>query len=319
MAILTHLSLDDAQRIGALFGLDVASAEGLLAGSVNSNYRLTLADGEPVFLRVYEEQTKAAAATEARMLEHLARGGVQTPRPLVRTDGSRSAEHQGKPVAIFPWIEGQSVCLKLVTPSIARRVGEALARVHVAGESFEGAPLSRFSREALEARLEGLPWATLSPDVHAAAAEVLKRIQSAPPRAPASLGVIHGDLFRDNVLWVGDEISALLDFESACRGSAAFDLAVTLLAWCYADDLDPTLARALARGYTEARPLRDDERDHLFNEASFAALRFAATRITDFELRPRGLSGYRSYRRFLDRLRTLERLGPDGLLTLLGI
>ncbi|AUX19998.1 serine kinase [Sorangium cellulosum] len=342
MAILTPLSLADARRVGALYGLEIADVRGLLAGSVNSNYALTLADGRGrVFLRVYEEQRHEAAAREARMLEHLAAGGVATPQPLRRRDGASEAdgaafiaEHAGKPVALFPWVAGDSLCQARVTPDAARRVGSALARVHLVGASFEGANASRFDLDNLDQRLRGLralrhagadaasPAAAFTPEVAAAVDELalrLERIRAAAPRAPGPQTLIHGDLFRDNVLWQDGEISALLDFESASRGSAAFDLAVTMLAWCFGDDLDPALAAALAAGYTSVRPLSPEERDRLFHESVVAALRFSITRITDFELRPKGSGVYKDFRRFLARQRTLERLGPGGLRALLRL
>ncbi|WP_437861567.1 homoserine kinase [Sorangium sp. So ce363] len=342
MAILTPLSLADARRIGALYGLEIADVRGLLAGSVNSNFALALADGRgQVFLRVYEEQQLGAASREARMLEHLAAGGVATPQPLRRRDAASGsegaafvAEHAGKPVALFPWVAGASLCQARVTPDATRRVGAALARVHLVGASFEGANTSRFDLDSLDQRLRGLrspagakstapaPAPALPPDVAAAVDELtgrLERIRAAAPRTPGPQTLIHGDLFRDNVLWEAGEISALLDFESASRGSAAFDLAVTMLAWCFGDDLDPDLVAALAAGYTAVRPLSTEERDRLFHESVIAALRFSITRITDFELRPKGSGVYKDFRRFLARQRTLERLGPEGLLALLGV
>jgi len=319
MATLTPLALEHAQAIGSLFGMDVVSTNGIQAGSVNSNYKLELAGGGLVFLRIYEEQRAETASLEARMLEHLSTRGVPTPRPIERKDGALLAEHQGKPVILFPWVDGETLCQRLVTPERMSRVGEALAQVHVAGASYEGAPASRFSEADLEARLESLPWSTLDAELRGAATELRRRLRERPPRAPESLRVIHADLFRDNVLWQDDAIAALLDFESASRGSAAFDLGVTLLAWCFTDDLDRDLARALMRGYCGVRPLDDEDRAHLFSEASFAALRFAITRITDFELRPRGSGVYKDYRRFLGRGRALDRLGPEGLLTFLGL
>ncbi|WP_437968341.1 homoserine kinase [Sorangium sp. So ce260] len=347
MAILTPLSLADARRIGALYGLEIADVRGLLAGSVNSNFALTLADGGgQVFLRVYEEQQLPAASREARMLEHLAAGGVATPQPLRRRDGASGAggaafiaEHAGKPVALFPWVAGESVCQARVTPAATRRVGAALARVHLVGASFEGANTSRFDLDSLDQRLQGLRASgrgagadpakaagplppTLPPEVAAAVDELtarLQRIRDAAPRTSGPETLIHGDLFRDNVLWQDGEISALLDFESASRGSAAFDLAVTMLAWCFGDDLDPDLAAALAAGYVSVRPLSTDERGRLFHESLVAALRFSITRITDFELRPKGSGVYKDFRRFLARQRTLERLGPEGLLALLRV
>jgi homoserine kinase type II len=342
VAVLTPLPLDDAKRIGSLYGLNVASARGLLAGSVNSNFEVTLTSGERVFLRLYEEQTSATAASEALLVHHLAKRGVPAAAPLARADRSDAAmrdgsaflgEHRGKPVALFTWVDGEILCQKRVTPDATRRVGQALARVHLEGASFEGLPVSRFNASGLERRLRSIDPAKLTGEIARDVADLLQRLEHTRSRAPEptqasalettpavpAVTVVHGDLFRDNVLFRDGAIVALLDFESAARGSAAFDISVTMLAWCYGDTLDPALCRALADGYTDVRPLTIEERRALFDEACFAAIRFTATRITDYELRPRGSSGYRDYRRFLARLAAIEALGEGGLLTLLGL
>jgi homoserine kinase type II len=325
MAFFTPLSLGDAKRIGERYGLNVEAVRGIPEGSVNSNYEIRTAGGGRVFLRIFEEQALESAAREARMLDHLAARGVPTPKPLARIDEPGFVcSLAEKPVAIFPWIEGEALCSKRVTADAAFRVGDALARVHLAGADLDGAPLSRFRPANLEARIASIPQAAaaqsdeLASTLHelsAKLAQVSRVSRSDPPRR----GVIHGDLFRDNVIWRGPAIAALLDFESASRGSPVFDLSVTLLAWCYGDDLSAELCRALVEGYQEIRPLSPAERGELFHEARFAAIRFSITRITDYELRPRGRGVFKDYRRFLARLRAIEALGEAGLLTHLGL
>lgn len=323
MAVLTPLSLDDARRLGARYGLEVTAVGGIPAGSVNSNFALTLASGERVFLRLYEEQDARSAAGEAALLAHLAAQGVPTPRPLAfpADPASFIAEQAGKPVAVFPWIQGDSLCQARVTAEAARKVGEALGRVHAAGASFSEAPPSRFGPAQLEARLARLRSMTLEPAIAAVVARLAERLAPFQARVPAPRvsGLCHGDLFRDNVLWEDGSITALLDFESASRESYPFDLMVTLLAWCFGSELDRALCRALIAGYRAARPLPDEEIALLHPEGSFAALRFTVTRLTDFELRPRGQGVFKDYRRFLARADTLDALGPAGLPTFLGL
>lgn len=321
MALLTPLPLDAARRLGERYGLHVVSVTPILAGSVNSNFELALAHGGRAFLRIYEEQDVGAARREALLVAHLAARGVPTPKPTPRVDGDACAfiaEHAGKPVAVFPWCEGAALCQRQVDQGRAHAVGAALARVHVAGASFEGASASRFDASELARRLDGLAAVTLSHELRAAVDQLARQLPAlaARPAAP-ELGVIHGDLFRDNVLWQEGAIAALLDFESASRGSAAFDLAVTMLSWCFGDGFDERLACAMAIGYASVRPLDAAERRAFFDEARFAALRFAITRITDFELRPPGTGIHKDYRRFVARLDALERLGPDRLDALL--
>src|SRR5687768_6934894 len=121
MAVLTAFDLDDARALGALFGLDVARVTGIPAGSVNSNFRLDLVNGQRLFLRIYEEQGMEAAEREARLLAALAGAGVPTPAPLPRL-----AEHHGKPVAVFPWRDGGMICQASVTPAHVEALGRAL-------------------------------------------------------------------------------------------------------------------------------------------------------------------------------------------------
>jgi homoserine kinase type II len=319
MAVLTPLPLESARALAARFGLDVTHVHGILAGSVNSNFELSLARGGRVFLRVYEEQNLLSAVGEARLLDHLAAHGVPTPRPLAASDGSFLIEHAGKPVALFPWVEGEALCQARVEPEHARRVGEALARVHLAGMSFEGAPTSRFRVDDLFVRLEEIEGAERSAEIADAARMLRRGLERHLERPPApEVPLVHGDLFRDNVLWDGASVAALLDFESASRGGAAFDLMVTVLAWCFGDRLEFPLARALVVGYAAVRSL-GEERAHLHDAAVFAALRFSITRITDFELRPRGAGVYKDFRRFVARLRAVEEIGASAWPSALGV
>jgi homoserine kinase type II len=131
-------------------------------------------------------------------------------------------------------------------------------------------------------------------------------------------GLIHGDLFRDNVLWLDDgRISALLDFESASDGALAYDLMVTILAWSFKDTLDVAIARSIAEGYESVRALTAPERRGLLAEGAIAATRFTVTRLTDDALRAletgRPPRADKDYRRFLRRLEWLESQGEAGL------
>jgi homoserine kinase type II len=323
MATFTELTLEQAQAVGRTFGCDVTAVTGIPAGSVNSNYRLGLADGTALFARVYEEQDTAGAEGEARMLDHFALQGVATPRPLPRRDGTGftfalegarapgSNDATPRPVALFPWRDGEILCQARVTPQAARTVGEKLAEVHQASGTFGEKRPGRFRIEDLRGRLLRIEKAD-DAALRAMVPEIEKRLDRAVGERDPGLpgGIIHGDLFRDNVLWQGPELSALLDFESACEGSFAYDLMVTVLAWCYGDDFDERLVRAMCEGYAAKRPLAAEEVRAFETEARIACLRFAVTRITDYTMR-RGLGErvMKDYRRFWLRHERVAELG----------
>lgn len=300
----------DAYAVGPL-----ASARGIEAGTVNTSYALRLGD-RPWFLRLYEEQGFAGAEAEADLLVHLAAAGVPTPAPEAGRDGRRVRTLAGKPAALFRWVEGQMLCQRAVTAESARAVGVALAKVHRAGAPA-GSPLGagRFGPTDLAARCDRV--ATSSDAAARSLAEPLRAafLAFAARRDPAlPSGLVHGDLFRDNVLWEGGRIAALLDFESAFVGPFVYDLAVTVLSWSFGDALLPEVARALVEGYRAERELEPSERAAFHDEAVFAAMRFTTTRITDDAIRV----GKR-WQRFVARREALERLGPEGLAEVVGL
>ncbi len=319
MALYTVLSLAEAQSLGEAYGLRVCATEGLRAGSVNSNVRLGLEGGGQAFLRIYEEQKLDGARSEIDLLRWQIGRGTPTPAPLPLLAGGWVAVHQEKPVAVFPWVEGSSRCQATVREADVYLLGEALARVHLAGSPAprEG----RFRVADLRGRCQLIAGATdaslaaLAPHL----ATLLDEVEAT--RLPgATAGLCHGDLFRDNVLWRGNQLAALLDFESAAEGPLAFDLAVTMLAWCYGDDFDPALARSFFVGYQARRPLPIVDQEALFPEARLAALRFTITRVTDYAMRAHlGASGMRDYRRFLARFDRLTAMGAEGLRSLVGL
>jgi homoserine kinase type II len=321
MAVLTAIEADDARTLLDQYAVaGFQSVEGIPAGSVNSNFAVHL-DGKRLFLRIYEEQDRAGAEAETAMLERLAGAGLPTPAPLRRTDGAFVSTVRGKAAALFPWRDGTIRCQASVTSEDARRVGEALARVHVAGagETRDG---GRFQLADLLLRLdriEGSDDLLFAPLVPSLRVSLRAADAARDPGLPR--GLTHGDLFRDNVLWKpGGHLAALLDFESACEGTYAYDLMVTILAWCVGDDLDGRLARAMVAGYCGVRPLGEEERRALWAEGAFGALRFTITRITDYAMRT-GATGPRvvkDWRRFMMRFEKLQGLGVDGLRERIG-
>jgi homoserine kinase type II len=322
LAVLTAIDEQDGRELLASCGLGTLRVvEGLAAGSVNSNFALHTEDGRRFFLRLYEERDLAGARSETAMLARLAKAGVPTPAPMPRLDGSFVSVVRGKPATVFPWRDGHMRCQAGVTPEDARKVGAALARVHVAGAN-EPAEEGRFGFPDLLRRLDFIDASRDERFVPVAAnlRDALVRAHQARDRR-LPRGLTHGDLFRDNVLWekTGD-LAALLDFESACEGTYAYDFMVTVLSWCFAEDFEPKLASAMCAGYEAVRRLEESEKKALAAEGMFGALRFTITRITDYAMRVSdGPRVIKDWRRFLRRYERLQELGEAGVREMLGL
>jgi homoserine kinase type II len=319
MARLTQLGDDDLRALAGGFRLGPVTAWGeVAAGTINSNYWLE-AGGLRWFVRVNEGKSAEDVRYEAELVGELAARGVATPRPVSASGGQPLLLHRDRWVSVFPWVSGRHRELGEVTADDARGVGAQLARLHRAGSGLA----ARFARDGIyttghiAARVAGLaddPRAD-RPVAEAAAIageELAWLAERAGERAAAPRGIIHGDLFRDNVLFEGGQVAALLDFEQASVGAWVYDLAVCLNAWCYTDDLVPPLCAALAAGYQAVRPLQPIERALLPVEVRAAAIRFAVTRITDVYLPGAELPG-KEFGRYLARLQRWRELGADGL------
>lgn len=308
MAVLTPLALDEAQRVAHAHGLSCDALTPIAAGSVNSNF--VIEGSTRAFLRIYEEQSVDGVAYEWALLDHLSAAGVPTARRLgaVAPGEVRVA---GKCTAVFEWAAGEMSCQRAFGAERARALGIAVARAHRAGADFGWRRRGRFRRADVVARMRAIPRdAELTP--------VLERLErtrvEVDARWPRDLpsGVVHGDLFRDNLLWDGERVAAIIDWESASDHFFMYDLAVTVLAWCMGDALDWELARTLVAGYRSEREPSEAEWAAFGVLARSAALRFSVTRITDFHLRW-GAEAPKDYRRFVARLDALEQLSNDAL------
>ncbi|MDB4975486.1 MAG: serine kinase [Myxococcaceae bacterium] len=316
MASFTLLSPSDGARVALAHGL--GSCFGVVpvpAGTVNSNYFLETERGR-VFVRLYEQQEVDGVSYEWTLLDHLTSRGVPVPA-RVRGPAPGELRVGGKPVAVFRVVPGHDLCQALVTRERLYEVGVALARASRAGEDFPIRREGRFTFGDLvrlldKAREAGRP--ELESDL-ARLYGLHAELTAAQPVLPR--GVVHGDLFRDNVLWQGEQLAALLDWESASDGIVIYDLAVTLLAWCCGDTLSFELARALVQGYQSERAIAETEWQGLHWALRVACLRFASSRLIDVYLKGSYPAGYKSYARFLTRLDAVEAHSPSSLAALL--
>jgi homoserine kinase type II len=270
--------------IGALL-----SYKGIAEGVENSNFLLHAASGSFI-LTLYEKRVERADLPFfLGLMQHLAAMGIDCPVPVRQNDGTMIGELAGRPAALVTFLEG--MWMRRPTVEHCRQVGAALAGLHLAGRDFAltrknalslagWRPLWNLSRERADEVEPGL------------AAEVeadLDRLEADWP-SDLPVGVIHADLFPDNVFFLGEKLSGLIDFYFACTDLLAYDLAVCLNAWCFERDnsFNLTKGAALLDGYVGVRPLQEAEISALPILAHGAALRFMLTRLYDWLNVPNG-------------------------------
>lgn len=284
MAVYTTLTADDVAALLAEYDIGQALGfEGIAEGVENTNYKITTPAGRFI-LTIFEKRVAAADLPFfIAVMEQLAAKGFAAPRPIPTRDGGYLNEVKAKPAAIVSFLEGEWP--RKWDASHCAAVGEALARMHVALEGFGGERANALSIDGWEAlitrRLDKVEM--LRPGLAALIERDMAEVRAAWPH-DLPRGIIHADLFPDNALFVGERLSGVIDFYFACTDFLAYDLAVCLNAWCFEDERAYSRERAAAMigAYAAVRQLNADERRALPTLARGAALRFFATRLTDW-------------------------------------
>lgn len=288
MAVYTQVNDDELRRFVAGHGLgELHWCKGITEGVENTNYMVET-DAGKFILTIYERRVKAEDLPfYLGLMEHLAAKGIACPLPVRDANGAQIAKLAGREAALVTFLDGMSV--KVPGPRHCALVGETLARMHLAGLDYprqlENAlgpagwePLYGRFRDRVEEVMPGL--GTL---IEAELAALI-------PAWPAKLarGVIHADLFPDNVFFLGDRLSGVIDFYFACTDMLAYDIAVCINAWCFDAErrFERGKAAALLAGYQTVRKLDEAERNALPTLARGAALRFLLTRAEAWLLTP---------------------------------
>ena len=287
MAVYTEIDSDTLAEFAAQYPLSqIDEFKGITAGVQNSNFLLTTADAKYI-LTIYESSANGVAAADLPfflgLMLHLSAQGLSCPVPLARKDGGLISTIKNKPAALVSFLKGRSV--KTPHPEHCRALGAAMAQMHLAGDGFE---LTRPNNHGLgnwQALFERCHSRAdeVSPDLTRAMERELTRLkENWPDNLPT--GIIHADLFPDNVFFMQGDMSGLIDFYFACNDFYAYDLAIALNAWCFEADatFNVTKARALLSGYQNLRPLAPEEIDAVPILGAGAAMRFLTTRLFDW-------------------------------------
>lgn len=259
------------------------SYKGIAEGVENTNFLLRTTEGTFI-LTLYEKRVnKDDLPFFLGLMEHLAARDLSCPLPVHRNDGEILSELAGRPAAIITFLEG--MWLRKPQPKHCRELGGAIANFHLKGQDFEikrqnglqlsdWRPLWNLSRDRADSVQLGL------------VVEIEKQLAELEKEWPNGLpsGVIHADLFPDNVFFIGDKLSGLIDFYFACNDTFAYDISICINAWCFEADgaFNVTKAMAFFKGYESVRKLEPAEREAMPLLARGSAMRFFLTRLYDW-------------------------------------
>lgn len=290
MAVYTEVSDEELEAFVAQYDIgEVESCKGIAEGVENSNYLLQTDRGSFI-LTLYEKRVaRDDLPFFLGLMDHLAAQDFPCPTPIHGRDGEALRDLCGRPAAIISFLAG--MWPRRIQPSHCRDLGAAAAAFHLAADGFSlsrpnALSLSGWQKLAAQTKTRA---DEVSPGMAALIHDEMAYLDTAwPSGLPA--GIIHADLFPDNVFFLHESLSGIIDFYFACNDFLAYELAVCLNAWCFENDGDfnITKARNLIEGYHKVRTLSDEEIAALPLLARGSALRFLLTRLYDWLNHPEG-------------------------------
>jgi homoserine kinase type II len=292
VAVYTDVAAEDLGSFLADYDVgELLAYKGIAEGVENSNFLVHTSRGYFI-LTLYEKRVAAKDLPFfLGLMEHLHARGITCPQPVKNRMGEVLGQVAGRPAAVITFLDG--MWIRRPTPGHCAALGEALAKLHLAGLGFRAHRANALSVEGWRPLYEHCRARAneVQRDLSAFLAAELAHLEAAWPR-DLPQGVIHADLFPDNVFFLGNRLSGLIDFYFACTDALAYDVAICLNAWCFETDhsYNVTKGRSLLQAYAQARPLSDQERNALPLLARGAALRFLLTRLVDwFDVPPGAL------------------------------
>ncbi|EJF81523.1 Homoserine kinase [Candidatus Bartonella washoeensis] len=290
MAVYTDIHQNDLKKFLTRYSIgSLLSYQGIAEGIENSNFMLYTTEGKFI-LTLYEKRiSKGDLPFFCSLMQHLGRRGIPCPQPVIQSDGTIIGELAGRPAAIITFLEGMWV--RQADVYHCCKVGSSLAQLHLAGQDFS---LNR--RNTLSLVDWKLLWENCQTKEDMLLKEFGRKIDTElafleknwPSNLPT--GIIHADLFNDNVFFLNRRLSGIIDFYFACTDFWAYDLAICLNAWCFEQDHSYNLAKArgLLENYQKIRSLTPLELNAIVFLVRGAALRFLLTRLYDWFNTPPG-------------------------------
>ena len=285
MAVYTDVAADELAEFLKHYDIgELLSYKGIAEGVENSNFLLHTTAGYFI-LTLYEKRVaKGDLPFFLNLMTHLASHGINCPQPVKSKSGEALGMLAGRPAAIINFLEG--VWPRKPSAAHCAGVGQALAKMHLAGRDFGMTRANALSVSGWRPLFDAAASRAdeLQHGLRAFIGAELDHLENNVWPRNLPVGVIHADLFPDNVFFLGEQLSGIIDFTFACTDILAYDVAICLNAWCFESDysFNVTKARAFLNAYGRERKLSDAEQDALPLLARGAALRFLLTRLVDF-------------------------------------
>jgi len=285
MAVYTDVAADELAVFLSQYDLgEVLSYKGIAEGVENSNFLLHTSTGSFI-LTLYEKRVaKGDLPFFLGLMTHLAAHGINCPQPVKNRHGEALGSLAGRPAAIITFLEG--IWPRKPNATHCARLGEALAKMHLAGRDFSMVRANALSVAGWRPLFDAAGGRAdeVQHGLSAFIAAELDFLEGGVWPSNLPQGVIHADLFPDNAFFLGERLSGIIDFTFACNDILAYDVAICLNAWCFETDhaFNVTKARAFLSAYGRERKLSDAEQDALPLLARGAAIRFLLTRLVDW-------------------------------------
>lgn len=286
MAVYTHVSAEALADFLTRFDVgELVSAKGIAEGVENSNYLVDTTGGRFI-LTLYEKRVAADDLPYfMALLDHLAAKGLAVPPAIKDRDGREIHELEGRPACLIRFLPGVSISHPTSAQALA--AGNALGQMHAALVDFNETRANSMGSESWEPLFErcGRDLDSIAPGLYDDVGFALSDVLSNWWADDFQWSAIHADLFPDNVLMRGDEVSGLIDFYFACNDIRVYDLAITHTAWSFDSNgrnYDAAVGDALMRGYQTHFALTPFEVAQFQTLASGACLRFALSRAWDW-------------------------------------
>ena len=287
MAIYTKVSKNDLTEFFSKYNLGkVENFHGIKEGIENTNYFIQTSKNKFI-LTIYEKRVQEKDLPFfMSLMRNLFDSNFKSPEPIINRNGNYITEIVGKKAAVISFINGNSK--KNLTPENCKEVGSEIAKMHMITKNLAAKRKNELSIDSWKKIYQNVKEACfkIHPQLSKIIEENLVEIEKNwPTNLPA--GIIHADLFPDNIFFNKNKFNGIIDFYFSCNDFYAFEIAVCLNALCFEGtkenlSFNVTKAKKFIDGYSKIRKISDDEKNSLKILSQGAALRFLLTRVFDY-------------------------------------